>query len=159
MLQLNRFIKIKTVKDYKICTILIASLTGIFLLTLIGEKADAVKADHILIDQNNNNLLFRQIGNDGPWTLKVDVTDPPFGTDKVKVSINGPYGYKKIKWATVESENTRVTIDIPGGKIPVGTEYKLCVQTDTIEIILDRNCEPIYRSNSGDEQLTYSLNN
>ena len=158
MLQSNVFSKLLLVKDYKIYAILIASMTGIFLLTLIGEKAVAITSDHNLIDQDNDNLMFRQIGNDGPWTLKVYVTNPPFGTDKVKVSIDGPYGYEKYKWTPVDSRTTIVKLDIPSGKVPIGEMFKLCVQTDAIDVLLGSNCEYIQRSSYGDTELSYSLN-
>jgi len=141
MLQLNKISELLTVNDCKIYTILIVSLTGIFLWTLIGEKAFAISSDFSFTNPDNNNLFYKQIGRDGSWTLTVYATNPPFGTDSVKVSVNGPYGYKEIKWATVMSENTRVNIDIPAGEIPVGTQYKVCAQTTTTEIIFDRNCD------------------
>jgi hypothetical protein len=125
-------------------------------LTLAEQKALATPK---LIDGEKKNLLFLQIGSDGPWTLKVYVTDPPFGTDKVKVSIKGPYGYTKIKWFSVESQTTIANMNIPGGKIPVGTEYKLCVQTGLIEQLLSNNCYFLQKSNSGDEELSFSLGN
>src|SRR5215216_4500035 len=122
MLYSHRFFEFLTV-NYKIYAIFIVSLIGIFLLTLIDEKAVAIASDHNFINQDNNNLLFRQIGNDGSWTLKVYVTNPPFGTDSVRISIDGPYGYEKSKSASVESRTTIVELDIPSGKIPVGESF------------------------------------
>ena len=146
-------------RDYKSIIFLIIGLASILFLIKCTTAEIFANTYNQIENKNNIQSGIYQITSGSSWTLKISITDPPFGTDKIKVSVDGPYGYHKHKWETVDSHTTIVNLKIPTGKVPVGTQYKLCIQTDTIDILLGSNCWFMDRTFSGNGELTYSFDN
>ncbi|MGD1837597.1 MAG: hypothetical protein ACPKPY_06015 [Nitrososphaeraceae archaeon] len=146
-------------KDHlKFSMILVSGLMLVlFLFSFSGNKADAtftnLQWNANLIDHKD---LFQQIGRGDSWTLKVNAINPPFGTDEIKVSVDGPYGSHDYKWVKVKSQTTTVKLKIPEDDVPMGAQYKLCVQTGTIDALLGSNCHFMYR-NSDNIELNYDF--
>ena len=99
-----------------------------------------------------------------PWTLTVRVTNPPFGTDKVSVGVQGPYGYSEKYWwywSKIQTSNPdvgRVSFDIPYNAIPAGKNFKVCATNDiVIGSLLGLNCKWFNYSGGGDAEVTVSL--
>jgi len=74
------------------------------------------------------------VASQSPWTLDVKLTNPPFGVKNVKVTIEGPFGYrtyKTISWQEqvnkqgAESGVIHVKFTIPSNVIPIGYQYKV----------------------------------
>ncbi len=94
------------------------------------------------------------------WVLDVEVTDKPFGEDRVLVMVKAADGWVHDVWYDFASIKTGpgtgiVSVNVPDSKIPSGETYQVCVSANFILSILP-SCK-YFPHGSGDESVTMSL--
>lgn len=86
-----------------------------------------------------------------PWTLDVELSNPPFGVTNVRVDLKGPFSYhvyQIINWQ--QAVNTQgaltgtihVKFNVPSNVIPNGYRYQVCAanQADLIQSLILPSC-------------------
>jgi len=105
-------------------------------------------------------LLGTTIETTYAWVLNVEVTDKPFGEDRVLVMVKGADGWVHDRWYDFASIKTGpgtgiVSVNVPESAIPSGETYEACVSSNIILSILP-SCK-YFAHGSGDESISMSL--
>lgn len=97
--------------------------------------------------------------------VTVNVTDKPFGNDRVMVDAKGPNGYDSggqwYNWSNVQSSDNpssgSVSLNLPDSEFPVGANYQICVSSNPL-FSLFPNCVMVKNnSNDNTDIVTISL--
>src|SRR5918996_1288690 len=121
-----------------------------------GSNSPASAPEHVFFGSGGGGSSggFSGGGSSGDWTLRVDLTQTTFGTERATVTLKGPFGYQDTR-SVQTGPSVSVSFSVPGSAIPPGYNYEVCVSGSILSAILP-NCQ--FRPHgSGDESISMEI--